>query len=486
MKKRVRCILFLISMTAVLSAGCGSSSGEGAAAAENIRPETEEAGQYVPAEAEKEGKDGNVTDGNIPAEEGAGTGGECVSDKTEEKFYIYSWNEELGERLEYIYAANPEIKDRIEYVSVGSSEGYQEEIDRLLQNPEAEGYPDMIAFEAGYMMKYTNSDFTIPVTDCGLTEVDLMEMYPYTITAASDRRDYELKAVSWQCRPGFFLYRTDLAETVLGVKSPEEMQARIGSWEDFLETAREMKEKTGDAVRMLSSAGEVKSVFRTGRNRPWVDSDGVFHMDDTMLMYMDVVYALENEELTCGSGQQPEEQGAGIAGTAVFGCFEGDWSLYEDELHDGAAAGREAYGPWNICQGPAPYFTDGVWLGATAGCSDTVLAGQIMKALCCDTEVMREMAEGTGDYVNNKSAMKALADEGKGTFSLLGGQNFIEAVFPIAEAADTSWMGVYDGRINELLDVQVTAYVKGEREKEKAVADLKKAVAQAYPSLTVE
>ena len=109
-----------------------------------------------------------------------------------------------------------------------------------------------------------------------------------------------------------------------------------------------------------------------------------------------------------------------------------------------------------------------------------------MKALCCDTEVMREMAEGTGDYVNNKSAMKALADEGKGTFSLLGGQNFIEAVFPIAEAADTSWMGVYDGRINELLDVQVTAYVKGEREKEKAVADLKKAVAQAYPSLTVE
>ena len=109
-----------------------------------------------------------------------------------------------------------------------------------------------------------------------------------------------------------------------------------------------------------------------------------------------------------------------------------------------------------------------------------------MKALCCDTEVMTEIARGTGDYVNNKSAMKALSDEGKGSFAFLGGQNFIEAVFPIAEAADTSWMCVYDREISELLDAQVSAYIKGEKEKERAVADFKNAVAQTWPSLTVE
>ncbi len=482
MKRSARCVLFLAAVAAVLFSGCGSSPGEGPEAEERGRPEAAGAERQEPAEAEDA-----EADGNAAAENGAGAAGENVPAGTEEKFYIYSWNGELGERLEYIYAADPEIRDRVEYVSVGSREDYQEEIDRLLQNPEAEEYPDLIVFETDYIMKYTNSDFTIPVTDCGLTEVDLMEMFPYTITAASDRRDYELKGVSWQCRPGFFLYRADLAEALLGVKNPDEMQARIGSWEDFLETAREIREKSGDGIRMLSSVSDAAAVFMTGRNGPWVDSDGVFRMEDTMFMYMDVAYALENEELTCGTGRQETEHGTGLSGDSVFGCFEGAWGLYGDEAHYGTAlAGGEIYGPWNICQGPAPFFLGGTWLGATAGCSDTVLAGRIMKALCCDTEVMTEIARGTGDYVNNKSAMKALSDEGKGSFAFLGGQNFIEAVFPIAEAADTSWMCAYDREISELLDAQVSAYIKGEKEKERAVADFKNAVAQTWPSLTVE
>ena len=72
-----------------------------------------------------------------------------------------------------------------------------------------------------------------------------------------------------------------------------------------------------------------------------------------------------------------------------------------------------------MCQGPAPYYWGGTWLGATANCSDTALAGQIMKSLCCDTETIQTLSEETLDYVNNKTAMKNLSDAGKGAFFVI-------------------------------------------------------------------
>ncbi|MCM1241387.1 MAG: hypothetical protein NC314_00980, partial [Roseburia sp.] len=405
-----------------------------------------------------------------------------------DKFYIYSWNTEVQERLAYVYEVYPEIEDRIEYVNVGDSAIYQEKIDQLLQTPDAEDYPDMIAFEAGYIMKYTNSDFTIPVTDCGITDADLTEMYPYTITIATDQRDGSLKGVSWQACPGSFIYRSDLAESLLGVTSPEEMQAKIGSWDDFLATAREIKEKSGDATRILSSNGDVVNTFMSNKTDPWVTSDGVFHMDAAMEEYMDVVKTLEQEDLTQKTAQWSDEWNAGPSTDAVFGYFGCTWFLHWTIKANcgGEAAGEGTYGLWNMCQGPAPFYWGGTWFGATAGCSDTELAGTIMRTLCCDTAVMEKLSEETLDYVNNKAAMKNLSDAGKGAYDFLGGQDFISIFAPLAEDVDVSWMSAYDQKVNELLDTQVTAYAKGEKDKDTAIADFKTAVAEAYPAVTVE
>lgn len=466
MKKRVLSALLSVTMVASLLAGCGGSTTTTTEApAEEAAPAAEEA---------------------APAAEDAGAADNAAA--STDKFYIYSWNTELGERLEYVYAAYPEIKDRVEYVNVGDSAIYQEKIDQLLQTPDAPDYPDLIAFEAGYIMKYTNSDYTLPVTDCGLTDADLSEMYPYTIDIATDQRDNSLKGVSWQSCPGSFIYRTDLAESLLGVKSPEEMQAKLATWEDFLDTAREIKEKSGDATRIVSSNGDVVNTFMSNKTLPWVDKEGVFHMDDSMLQYMDVVKTLEQEDLTQKTTQWSEEWNAGPSGDSVFGYFGCTWFLHWTIKANcgGEKVGEGTYGLWNMTQGPAPYYWGGTWLGATAGCSDTALAGQIMKALCTDTEIMTKMSEETLDYVNNKAAMKTLSDAGKGAYDFLGGQDFISVFSPLAEDVDVSWMSAYDQKVNELLDTQVTEYSLGNKDKDAAVADFKAAVAEAYPAVTVE
>ena len=475
MKKKLLSALLSTAMVASLLVGCGSdgaanNSSNDAASTDNAAASTDNNTQAAPA-------DNAATD--TASNDAAASG---------DKFYIYSWNTELQERLAYVFEANPGMEERVEYVNVGDSAVYQEKIDQLLQTPDAEDYPDMIAFEAGYIMKYTNSDFTIPVTDCGITDSDMSQMYPYTITIATDQRNSSVKGLSWQACPGAFMYRTDLAESILGVKSPEEMQAKIDSWDKFLDTAREIKEKSGDATRILSSNGDVVNTFMSNKTEPWVTSDAVFHMDSAMEEYMDVVKVLEQEDLTQKTTQWSDEWNAGPSTDAVFGYFGCTWFLHWTIKANcgGDAVGAGTYGLWNMCEGPASYYWGGTWLGATSGCSDTVLAGQIMKSLCCDTEVMTKMSEETLDYVNNKAAMQALSDAGKGAYDFLGGQDFISVFSPLAANVDVSWMSAYDQKVNELLDTQVTAYAKGEKDKDTAIADFKTAVAEAYPAVTVE
>ncbi len=403
-------------------------------------------------------------------------------------FYIYSWNTELSDRLAYVFEKYPEIEDRVVYVNVGDSAVYQEKIDALLQTPDAEEYPDLIAFEAGYIMKYTNSDYTLPVTDLGLTDADLAEMYPYTLTIATDQRDDSLKGVSWQSCPGSMMYRRSLAKEYLGTDDPAEVQEYFKDWNTYLETAKKLNADSNGELKVLSSNGDVSNVFNANKTSPWVDASGKFVMDPAMEEYMDVVKVLEQEDLTGKTTTWTEEWNAGAASDNVFSYFGCTWFLHWTIKANcgGEAVGEGTYGDWAMCQGPAPYYWGGTWLGATANCSDTDLAGQIMKGLCCDTEVMTKMSSETLDYVNNKAAMTAVAEAGLGSYEFLGGQDFVEVFSPLADKVDVSWMSAYDQKMNELLQTQLDAYSIGEKDKETAIADFKTAVIEAYPSLIVE
>ena len=474
MKKKLLSVILSTAMIASVLSGCGGNDGGSAST-----PATDDA---APAE------DTAPADDAAPAEDAAPADDAADSAASGDKFYIYSWNTELQERLAYVFEANPGMEDRIEYVNIGDSGIYQERIDQLLQAPDAEDYPDIIAFEAAYIMKYTNSDQTLDVKDLGITDADLGEMYPYTIDVATDKRNGSLKGLSWQACPGSFMYRTDLAESILGVTSPEEMQAKISTWDDFIATAHEIKEKSGDATRILSSNGDLAEVFRSNMENPWVDDSGVFRMDPIMEQYMDLEKTLEQEDLTQKTTTWSDEWNAGPSTDAVFGYFGCTWFLHWTIKANcgGSAVGEGTYGLWNMCQGPMSYYWGGTWLGATAGCSDKELAGQIMKSLCCDTDVMTKMSSETLDYVNNKTAMQTLSDQGAGAYDFLGGQDFIAVFSPLADNVDVSFMSAYDKTIGDLLATQITEYSLGNKDKETAIADFKAAVAEAYPSLTIE
>lgn len=476
MKKKLLSVLLSSAMIASVLAGCGSNGGGSTTtpAADNTATEAPAADNSAAA----------------PAADNSAAEAPAADVASGDKLYVYSWNTELGERLELALglAGRDDLWNRIEYVNVGDSGIYQERIDQLLQAPDAEDYPDIIAFEAAYIMKYTNSDYTLPITDLGITTADLSEMYPYTLDIPTDKRNGSIKGLSWQACPGSFMYRTDLAESLLGVKSPEEMQAKISTWDDFIATAHEIKEKSGDATRMLSSNGDIAEVFRSNMENPWVDDSGVFRMDPIMEEYMDLAKTLEQEDLTQKTSTWSDEWNAGPSNDSVFAYFGCTWFLHWTIKANcgGEKVGEGTYGLWNMCQGPMSFYWGGTWLGATAGCSDPAAAGEIMKILCCDTTVLTEVSRQTLDYVNNKTAMKTLSDEGAGAYDFLGGQDFIAVFSPLADQVDVSFMSAYDQTIGNLLDTQLQQYSQGQKDKETAIADFKAAVAEAYPTLTIE
>ncbi len=457
MKKKFISVLLVVSMISTLLVGCGDTTDT------TVTPDA-------------------TTEADATTDDAADVA------TSSDPFYIYSWNTEVQERLAFVFEQYPEIEERVVYVNVGDSAIYQEKIDALLATPDAAEYPDLIAFEAAYIMKYTNSDYTLPVTDLGITDADLTEMYPYTLTIATDQRDGSLKGLSWQSCPGSMMYRRSLAIEYLGTDDPAEVQEYFKDWDTFLETARMINEASNGATKVLSSNGDVSNVFNANKTTPWVDANGVFSMDPAMEEYMDVVKVLEEENLTGKTTTWTEEWNAGPASDAVFSYFGCTWFLHWVIKSNcgGEAVGEGTYGDWAMCQGPAPYYWGGTWLGATAGCSDTDLAGQIMQALCCDTEIMTSMSEATLDYVNNKAAMATLSEAGLGAYEFLGGQDFIEVFSPLADNVDVSWMSAYDQKINELLGTQLDSYSIGAKDKETAIADFKAAVAEAYPSVTVE
>lgn len=405
-----------------------------------------------------------------------------------EKFYIYSWNTELQDRLNYFKEAYPDDFARIEYVNIGDSAIYQEKIDGLLGQSDAKEYPDMFAAEADYIKKYVNSDNTLAVTDLGVTDDDMSNMYDYTLTIPTDQRNNSVKGLSWQACPGSMMYRTDLAKDLLGADTPEAMQEKVKDWDTFLATAKEVKEKSGGKTKILSGPDDIQRAFLGAKTEAWVDDSQNFKIDQKVLDYMDTYKALVDDDLTNGTEQWSEQWNANCANDSTLAYFGCTWFLHWTikAKCGGEKVGEGTYGKWAMCQGPSTYYWGGTWLCASANCSDKELAGKIMKTLCCDTDTMYNIAADTLDYVNNKAAVEKLIADKKGAYDFLGGQDFLAVFAPLAEKVDVSWMSAYDQKINDALNNQLKAYSAGEKDKDAAIADLKKAVKNDYPAVNVE
>ena len=410
---------------------------------------------------------------------------------------IYSWNEEFQNMLKnfYLPAVGGTVGDdgtmtlpngdKIEFVINPNDNGvYQQKLDAALGAGET---MDMFLIEADYALKYVNSDYTLPLSDVGITEEAMAaKQYPYTIDVARDANGV-VKGTSWQAAPGLFLYRRSLAEKFLNVKTPEEMQEKVKDWDTFLATAREVNKVSEGATKLIPANGDVWQVVRTARTQPWVDDNMTLKVDDQVKWYFDFAKTLRDENLTAMANPWSEAWSQGVGNDSIMGYFFSTWGIQWVMTGNsgGTKPGEGTYGDWAAVSGPQPYYWGGTWLAAAKNSQNLPLVKDIMEYFTIETGSMQDYCLKSKDYVNNTEAIQNIIDAGF-SFDFLGGQDHYSLFQAVTPLIDTSTMSPYDQNINIAMDTEVNAYATGEKTFDDAIQSFKDAVVDLFPEITAE
>ena len=287
---------------------------------------------------------------------------------------------------------------------------------------------DLFVAEAGWILNYINDDsFSAPLSDLGITADDYKDAYQYTVEIGTDNNGV-LKGASWQAAAGGYAYNADLAEQYLGVTSPEEMQAKIDSWDKFEATAAELKEASDGKVTIAATIGGLWQAFSTAKNAAWVD--GTTIKTDVAKEFTDMVKGYVDNGYVDPTVDQwsTDWTNVGLNGETL-GYFYSTWCLGEGAQleQNGGNAGN-----WRIVRGPQAFFWGGSWLCVSPNCNTADQAADFIRQFTVNADTMEEYALYSGDFVNNKVAMDKIVAEGSNSNALLGGQDQFAVLADVA------------------------------------------------------
>ena len=173
----------------------------------------------------------------------------------------------------------------------------------------------------------------------------------------------------------------------------------------------------------------------------------------------------------------------------AFGYFACTWYLnFSMKPQVTADPTSEDY-KWGVCQGPSAWYWGGTWICASATCTNTQLAYDIMYSMTCDVDIMKEIASRELNFANNKTAMEEFAKEftGNETFDWLdfGEDNYFSMCVEFAGAieVDVNMMTQYD-QIIETYQNYANEYFAGSIDKETMLDNFYTEVTEKYQELS--
>lgn len=327
---------------------------------------------------------------------------------------------------------------------------------------------DVYFCEADWALKYINDDRrTAPLEALGFSDADFANAYDYTTEigrATNGKNAGKIVGASWQAAPGAFAYRTDLAEQYLGVTTPEEMQAKMRNWDEFVSTAMEVSFNSEEKVALADSVGGLWQAFSGSRAQPWIINNEVV-FDDSCKKFANYAKTLWDFGGVTHNVQWADSWlDAGKKGSCM-GYFVSTWG-FDEQVFFGQVS-SESYGKWAVCEGPSPYFWGGMWIVVNPATDNAEEAQSFIYNAAVDSDAMKEFAHSKPEYVNNVMVMKEIINNmeilNEWATDDLGGQNYFEVLDKNAEAIDLNGIITpYDGMIkNAFLNAVCSIYLQG-------------------------
>jgi multiple sugar transport system substrate-binding protein len=497
---RTLALLAALAMTATAFVGCGddkNSSSSSSEAATTVAEESSEETSAAEESSEETSAEESSEDSDSDATASTELGAVSMPD-TGDALTVLCWTDtDLNAMIPVVEKAYPDMAGKIKYQNVGSAG--TEAMEQYLTYFSSGSDVDLYICDADWVLSYENNDEnSAPLESVGITADMYSDAYSYTVAMGTDQNGV-LKGASWQAAAGGYCYRTDLAEQYLGVKTPEEMQAKVADWDTFWATAKEVYDASGNKTAMADTLGGVWRAYSAGnRSTAWVQ-DGKITADNAKACLGDFIsMAKTNYDAGyIGTVDQWTDdwyaigQADGAMADATMGYFFPSWSLAAGGQLESAEGGKSGstYGKYAITEGPTGWFWGGSWICVSPNCDNGTFAGQFIKAMTVDDATMKEYCESHSDFVNNKSVMKEVVDAGTNSNPLFkDGQDQFAVLYDSADAIDLDGIATqYDGTINTKLQDAVTAYCKGDLADEQACYDeFLDTVASAISDITVE
>lgn len=463
MKRKVVSVLLIAAMSVGMLAGCGDKK----AAADN-------------GESSKAGTTESVASN---AGDAAEEDGKVLN--------IYCWNEEFKSRItdhypgyEKVDATHGTIGDVkvVWNITPNDDNAYQNNLDTTLLAQEsmaANDKIDIFLVEADYALKYVDTDYTMSVADLGITDADLVNQYQYTKDVVTDSNG-NLKGVSWQGCPGALFYNREIAKEVLGTDDPTEVQKAVADWDTFNETAKKMKDA---GYFMTSSVEDTYRVYSNNVTSKWVN-DGKISIDENIMKWVDDSKELYDAGETGTHELWSDDWKKGFYPEGNVFCYFGPAWLVNFSMAADDEGSIANLGGWGAAEGPQGFFWGGTWICAAAGTDNAELVKDIMIQMTTNEEIMKEIVIKDDDFVNNKPAMEAMAEDANYSSKVLGGQNPLAMYCAGAEKVDLSNQSAYDQACNEEFQSAIKNYFEGNATLEEALDLFYKAVQEKHPELT--
>ncbi len=367
---------------------------------------------------------------------------------------------------------------KVEYVNVGSKG--QEAREQYATYFAGDKDVDLFVLEADWILEYIdNDDYTAPITDLGFKEDDFKGNYAYTIATGTNANGV-LKGVSWQATPGAYVYRTDLAEKYLGVKSAAEMQEKVKDWDTLLATAKTVKDASNGECAVVDTLGGLWQVYSYNRTQAWVDADDKLVVDDYCKEYADIAKELWDNGYVTKEAQWTDGWNTIGSDGKTLGYFFCTWCLGKggqletvsggmddmgtpDDSSDDTPKNPDLYGKYDICAGPSFWAWGGSWLAVSPKCDNGTAAYDFVKYFTVDEATMEEYALFKGEFVNNPTVMKKIVDDKSNKNDMLGGNDQFAVLYDSASKIDMDGkITAYDAQIKDAFNQSITSYVKGD------------------------
>ena len=463
MKRKVVSVLLIAAMSVGMLAGCGQEK----VAVDNG------------GSSKAESTESNAAD----ASDAAAEEGKVLN--------IYCWNEEFKSRItdhypgyEMVDATHGTIGDVkvVWNITPNDDNAYQNNLDTTLlaqDSMAANDKIDIFLVEADYALKYVDTDYTMSVADLCITDADLANQYQYTKDVVTDSNG-NLKGVSWQGCPGALFYNREIAKEVLGTDDPTEVQKAVADWDTFNETAKKMKDA---GYFMTSSVEDTYRVYSNNVTSKWVN-DGKISIDENIMKWVDDSKELYDAGETGTHELWSDDWKKGFYPEGNVFCYFGPAWLVNFSMAADDEGSIANLGGWGAAEGPQGFFWGGTWICAAAGTDNAELVKDIMIQMTTNEEIMKEIVIKDDDFVNNKPAMEAMAEDANYSSKVLGGQNPLAMYCAGAEKVDLSNQSAYDQACNEEFQSAIKNYFEGNATLEEALDLFYKAVQEKHPELT--